>query len=699
MSAAPACPSSRPIRRVLAAIACAGVVGVVGCGGGGGSGGSGGSASDGTPAPVPAALPMPPATGPGDVGSHFPSAVGDTWWFDAWGSSSEPSQRGFGSVTVTGTRTAAGGTASVFAQRSEPGGGPPSALDVYYGKGPGGVWFDGDSDPADTVTPRLVPHAVLLFPVTAGPIARFTLTGVDLGEDLDADGTNERIDLAQESSVAGFDTVVVPAGTFRDVARVTTGVTATVRPSAASGTVSVLTLETTWMAPGAGIVRRVRTAGPIGGVQTQVDAIEARGMSVGGTRVGMTLPATLLSPAGPVSSGAFAATPETGDTPAVASDGDGFLVVSRRWQPGGAAGAYQVQRVATRVAADGAFAAGTATALGAPVPSNDPREHTALAWGGGVYLAVHEQRNPIGPGIIGPTQPSVVAQRISPLGVALDSAPFELVAPATVPSGGMSREAAVAFGNGAFLVVYCGGSAVTSTTWVEGRLVAPDGTVGPPLRISPDFTYAGQPPVVVFDGTHHVVGWADSGGWRLARVASGATVLDPVGVATQVPLGPIAVTRGDGGLLLAWTDGSVVRARRLRADLAAVDPAPILVAGAGPGGRSALAAGSVGGEYLIAWAEPVGALLASQRVIRLQRIAPDGTVRGQAAPPGALSASGPFAILASASAGLPCCGATAGWGLPAIASGAAVGLLAYVGGSGDPQSGSVHGVRLHPFAR
>ena len=67
-------------------------------------------------------------------------------------------------------------------------------------------------------------------------------------------------------------------------------------------------------------------------------------------------------------------------------------------------------------------------------------------------------------------------------------------------------------------VIYYGGPATSSSTYIEGRFVAPDATLGTPFRISPDFSYTAITPRVVFDGTNFIVADGDATGWKLARV-------------------------------------------------------------------------------------------------------------------------------------------------------------------------------------
>jgi hypothetical protein len=67
-------------------------------------------------------------------------------------------------------------------------------------------------------------------------------------------------------------------------------------------------------------------------------------------------------------------------------------------------------------------------------------------------------------------------------------------------------------------VTYCGSPATFSSTYIEGRFVAIDGTLGEPSRISPDFSYSAITPNVVFDGADFMVAYRDATGWKLAGV-------------------------------------------------------------------------------------------------------------------------------------------------------------------------------------
>ena len=691
-----------PCKHSLLAIALAALMAA--CGGGGDGG-------DSTPVtPVPPSSLLPPATGPGDTLNYAPNGATDAWTYNAAandGSLVEP-MRDLATVWVNGTASVLGQAVTVYSERlfSEPVTAP--TYDLYYQKGPGGVAFYGSNDATDTLTAGVVPYAELLFPVATGPIISFSKTGLNLGSDLDGDGRNETVDASQTISIAGFESVTVPAGTFPAAARRLNSTVANARLSSNGTVVTVNVVENTWLAPGAGIVKR-ETVTTAPGTTLRISAtLEARGYNVSGVRKGMGNPEVIMpSSQGVLTQTSLGEPPDPVDTPAVASSGTNFLVVTKAYTFDPLTSKWVLRRMGYLRSPDGPNATlPTIIDIGQPVLSNDTREIQSLAYGGGTYLAVFEQRNPVAPNVLGPTEPSVVGQRISPAGVVTDPVPFVLVPQGIAPAmpGMTSRLPQVAYGGGSFLVVYCGGPAISSSTYIEGQLRAPDGTGGPPFRISPDFTFAGIAPRVVFDGTNFIVATGDATGWRLTRVTPGGTVLDPAGVVVPVPTGRIQMTTsGAGGALVTWLAGEMPYARRFAANLAALDAAPIQVA-MSTGAGSAINAGFIGGEYVVMWTQHQGPMSSRQLVLRMNRIALDGTVQGQSPPLGGLPSVVPYAALVSPTPSLPPSGYTGGYALPVLGTGTNAALLAYVGGTANgttiaERAKAVHGIWVHPFAR
>jgi hypothetical protein len=179
-------------------------------------------------------------------------------------------------------------------------------------------------------------------------------------------------------------------------------------------------------------------------------------------------------------------------------------------------------------------------------------------------------------------------------------------------------------------------------------------------------------------------------------------VLDANGVVVQMPAGRIHMATSGSGVLIAWiTSDGFVYARRFAPDLTALEAGPINVAGTG-GTRSAVTTAFLGGEYVVAWSQPLGPMNSRQSVIYLQRVAPDGTVRGLTPPPNALP--GVYSSLASSIPPLPSYSYTGGYALPSLGVGSNAGILVYVSGTSNGMTLSelasgIKGVWLHPFAR
>jgi hypothetical protein len=672
------------------------------CGGGGGDGGSAPA-----PAPIPITDPLQPLlTGPGDPQNYVPTGGFDSWTYNSATSAMGTTQYELASVSIAGNKTVLGVSTTVFAERLFGDAPATPAYEMYYRKLPGGVAFYGNNDATDTLTAGVIPYVELLFPVAAGPVSSLTKTGIDFGMDLDGDGKNETVDATQTISITGFESVTVPAGTFPAAAKRLATITANAKLTSNGQVIPVTTNETTWIAPGAGVIRR-HTVGSSQGSTILTNTIEARGFHVGGVRKGMSNPEEVMgSNFGVLTQTNVGDLPDPVDTPAAASSGTTFLVLGKAYTVDALTNKWLLRRMGYLRLPDGPNASlPSVIDIGPPVLSNDTREALSLAFGAGTYLAVFEQRNPVAPNIFGPTQPSVVAHRISANGVLTDAAPLVLLPQGIAPAapGVTSRHPSVAYGGGAFLVIYYGGPATSSSTYIEGRFVAPDGTLGTQFRISPDFSYSAITPSVVFDGANFIVAYGDATGWKLARVTPAGMVLDATGVVVQIPAGRIHMAASGSGVLIAWiTSDGFVYARRFAPDLTALDGGPINVAGTA-GTRVAVTTAHFDGEFVVAWSQPLGPMNSRQWVVYLQRVAPDGSVRGLTPPPNALPGL-VYSSLASSIPPVPSNNYVGGYTLPAFGSSASAGILVYVSGTSNGLSVSerasgIQGVWVHPFAR
>lgn len=214
------------------------------CGGGGDGGG-----------------PDQPKEGLGDIGNYVPLAQISTWSFQGTDiTTGRPPIPYSNTATISGTKSVGGVVATVLSETNPLNAGAPE--DNYYTKDRHGLTFHGNNDPTDVVTAQLVPHQAIRFPLETGStFEEINRKGLDLGKDLDFDGSNEKIDLVSIVTVKGFESVSVPAGTFSNCARVETRATTTVIASSNGARVTEEATQTMWFAPGVGRVKLVTQIG------------------------------------------------------------------------------------------------------------------------------------------------------------------------------------------------------------------------------------------------------------------------------------------------------------------------------------------------------------------------------------------------------------------------------------------------------
>ncbi|HJW34744.1 MAG TPA: hypothetical protein VJ505_15460 [Holophagaceae bacterium] len=503
----------------------------------------GGGGSDAPPPPpVTGGAGFAPSTGPGDTEHYFPNALGDTWYLNVSSSDpADPPAHPFTSMAVTGSYPIFGVQASVLTEGS---GATP--LQSYYYKSPGGVTFLGTNDPTDLLTAQTVPNPELLFPPRVGPIASFTRTGLNFGEDLDGDGLPEKIDLTQSSAITGFEPVAVPAGVFPSAGKRVTTLNGTLHLSSVPQTATIHAIQTTWAAPGVGALKTTTdtTVSFQGLSESLTLRSEVRGYVIDGIPKGLTLPLPVMTGLAPDDH----MMPHPYGRPAVATDGSGFLVLGRRAT--GTSPTYSVNWRGTLWTL-GSTGEGTSFDVTVPIPTTQPSDDVAmdaaLGFDGTNYLAVM--------GMPGDVQHPLVAQRISPAGALLDGPTGFQVVPDTANSP------ALAFDGTRYLVVYSTSSYVGNYGQIFGVFVTPSGAVsGSPFPIAPAPGYQTHP-VVAFDGTNYLVLWAQAAwdtqvhGIQGTRVSPAGVVLDPSGILVESTItAPPQVAFDGTAYLVAWMD-------------------------------------------------------------------------------------------------------------------------------------------------
>jgi len=195
-----------------------------------------------------------PTAGPGDVEKFFQLTPGNRWGFNVTvNETGYPPTSGFETSAVTGTKTISGYSTVVLSNSGR------SNAEEYYLKNNAGLFFFGDNS-ADSVIAAIIPYQVFRFPLQANDsFVQVDKAGIDFGADLDGDGRNETIAISSIVTVVGFETVVVPAGTFNNCVRLQTNITETLTLSRNGAKTTVTGVSTEWYAPRIGPVKKFAT--------------------------------------------------------------------------------------------------------------------------------------------------------------------------------------------------------------------------------------------------------------------------------------------------------------------------------------------------------------------------------------------------------------------------------------------------------
>jgi hypothetical protein len=196
--------------------------------------------------------------GIGQSSDYFPDTIGSHWEYHGQiteGPLQTIEHKFFTNVsTVVGTKPLRGMTVTVF-HDTNPGNHGPS--DSFYRRDVVGIVYHG-SDPGTPLEKQLIPYQIVRFPIQiASTIQQFDKKGLDFGTDMDRDGVNEKVDAHGTSTVAGLESITVPAGTFKDAVKVEAYMRMKIHLSGASRTVTGTDVMTAWFAKGVGLIKYV----------------------------------------------------------------------------------------------------------------------------------------------------------------------------------------------------------------------------------------------------------------------------------------------------------------------------------------------------------------------------------------------------------------------------------------------------------
>ena len=425
-------------------------------------------------------------------------------------------------MVITGTRLISGVSAWVFSESNPAGDGV--AVEAYYAKDARAFAYLGDSYSTSWLGSLVSSFDMMRFDGTFSASPLLSRTNVDIGEDLDGDGINERFDVQVNGSVEGYETLVNDLGSFSNTARLRYDVSGTVRLSTGATVPFTETLRE-WRAPAVGALRQSINVQALG--STQSASLEARGLSVNGVVAGVLAPRELLGHLADADSD----TTRPGQ-PALASDGTRYLLVSNRQVASGR------QWIGQFIGADGQPQDSIEIS-----PSTDLWGSPSVAWNGSNYLVITGAGNAYG----------MRAQRVSAAGVVLDAYPGTDLVP-----DGYNR--ALAAGGGGWLAVY-GRTSMQGTLF--GRIISSSGVAGAEFTIITQAAGNGAP-AVAFNGENFVVAWESSIAGNLAttnlygiRVSPQGTIVDTapfaISTAPEAQLWP-QIACDTTNCLVTWVD-------------------------------------------------------------------------------------------------------------------------------------------------
>ncbi len=192
-----------------------------------------------------------------DAGRYFPDKIGLTWTYE--GTIEEKIQQiaTYENITIVkGMSKKDGVEVTIFTESNKANQG---FSESYLSRNADSIVYHG-GEPTTAFEEKLVPYLVMKFPLHEGEsFTQVEKKTIPFGTDLDQDGIEELAEVKAELSVAGFETVSVPAGVFKDALKLTGLMTIKFTLSKDNSVVELTDKTTTWFAQDIGMVKTIET--------------------------------------------------------------------------------------------------------------------------------------------------------------------------------------------------------------------------------------------------------------------------------------------------------------------------------------------------------------------------------------------------------------------------------------------------------
>ncbi len=192
-----------------------------------------------------------------DAGRYFPDDIGMTWTYEGIIEEKIQQIATYTNITtVKGTTKKDGVKVTTFTESNKGNQGPSES---YFSRNTDSIVYHG-GEPTTTFEEKLVPYLVMQFPLYEGKsFIQVEKKTIPFGADLDQDGIEELAEVKADITVAGYETVSVPAGVFKNALKLNGLMTIKFTLSKDNTVVELTDKTTTWFALDLGMVKSLET--------------------------------------------------------------------------------------------------------------------------------------------------------------------------------------------------------------------------------------------------------------------------------------------------------------------------------------------------------------------------------------------------------------------------------------------------------